>query len=56
MNIRKYINKLPENTQCEKDSTLPLQHAQMGAVFREERNPEYEEAPPVPAQLIDPLF
>jgi len=56
MKIKKYINQLPENTQCEKDPTLLKQHAPLGALFREERNPEYEEAPPVPAQLIDPLF
>ena len=56
MNIRDYINQLPENTPCEKDTTVPERHAGVGAVLREDRDRSHEEAAGIPPLLIDPLF
>lgn len=56
MNIREYIDRLPEAKTCEKDTTAPERHARLGAVMREDRDRSFEEAAVPPAPFIDPLF
>ena len=56
MNIRHYIDQLPEAMRCEKDTTVPERHARVGAVLREERERSFEETAAIPAAIIDPLF
>jgi len=56
MNIREYIDQLPEAMTCEKDTTVLKRHALTGAVLKEDRDRSHEEAAGIPPLLIDPLF